>query len=133
MKTCFKTVKEELTLTKKRLFLHFINNMLEKFMRHECNIKHQDKATSEIKNNLGHRDIFIDCDLSENYNCKYLKEIQSLHFCRSRNQVSIHTVVVYYYSTSENKIKLKSYCAFSDNRRHDFVRVNAHFKPVLIT
>ena len=80
MKTCFKTVKEELTLTKKQLFLHFINNMLEKLIRHLCNIKHQYKATSEIKNNLGPWDIFINCDFSENYNWKYSKEIQSLHF-----------------------------------------------------
>ena len=131
MKTCFKTVKEELTLTKKQLFLHFINNMLEKFMRHVCNIKHQYKASSEIKNNLGPRDIFIHCDFSENCNCKYSKEIQSLHFGGSRNQVSIHTVVEYYYSISENKIKAKSYCTFSDNRQHDFVEICAHLKPVI--
>jgi len=35
-------------------------------------------------------------DFSENYLCKYSSETQSVHFGVSRQQVSLHTGVLYY-------------------------------------
>lgn len=130
-KVCTKTLKEEVTSSKKDLLLHFTNNLLDDFMKHVCNIKHQFRVTSNLKKSLGPNDILIHCDFSENYSCKYSQEVQSLHFGGSRNQVSIHTVVVYYYDAEKKETKSKSYATFSDNRRHDFVGVCAHLKPVI--
>ncbi|KAJ8867703.1 hypothetical protein PR048_031506 [Dryococelus australis] len=41
---------------------------------------------------------------TENCNCKYSEEVQSVHFDGSRNQIALHTSVVYYCSKTENKL-----------------------------
>uniref|UniRef100_A0A6P7GCH1 Uncharacterized protein LOC114340520 n=1 Tax=Diabrotica virgifera virgifera TaxID=50390 RepID=A0A6P7GCH1_DIAVI len=63
-------------------------------------------------------------DFSENYICKYGREIQSAHFGGSKPQISLHTVMVY------TKNKKTSMCTFSENLRHDPFAICAHLKPI---
>ena len=131
MKLCQKTTKEEITYSKNELLCKFKSSMIGKFMQHVCNIKHQYSVTTDIKENLSANDILIHCDFSENYNCKYSQEVQSLHFGGSRNQVSLHTTIVYYHSETEKSTKCKSFCTLSEDRRHDYVAICSHLKPVI--
>ena len=64
-------------------------------------------------------------DFSENYNCKYSTEIHSVHFCASRQQVTLHTGMFYTQSFS------KGFATVSDCLRHDAPAVLAHMFDVL--
>ena len=64
-------------------------------------------------------------DFSENYNCKYSNEIQSMHFGPSRRQISLHTGVVY---VGKDIIP---FCSMSDNLKHSPGAIWAHIQPVI--
>lgn len=49
-----------------------------------------------IIENISEGEVLVRVDFSENYACKYFTEAQSVHFGASRQQVSIHTGVLYY-------------------------------------
>lgn len=65
-------------------------------------------------------------DFSENFNVKYNKEIQSVHFGASQIQVTLHTGVVYY----GNK-ELFLFCTSSYHNKHGPAAIWAHLKPIL--
>lgn len=44
------------------------------------------------------QEALIHVDFSENYSLKYATEVQSFHFGGSRQQVSLHTAVIYTHS-----------------------------------
>ncbi|KAL4703471.1 hypothetical protein ACJJTC_010343 [Scirpophaga incertulas] len=69
-------------------------------------------------------------DFSENYNLKFNEEIQSFHFGGSREQVSLHTGVLYY-KDSEANSRTKSFCTISTCLKHDAGAVWAHLYPIL--
>ena len=74
-------------------------------------------------------------DFSENYLCKYSSETQSVHFGTSRQQVSLHTGVLYYRNlTTEGidaaKLCCRSFCTISESMRHDPSAIWAHLKPI---
>lgn len=48
-------------------------------MQHIANIHHQYVVTSNIKEKLAEDEAFIHMDFSENYQCKYSEEVQSVH------------------------------------------------------
>lgn len=96
---------EERSFTKRELVHLFCLKMLEKFMKHINNIKHQFSVTKQIKDELKANDILIHCNFSESYSCKLASEVQSLHFGGSRNQVSLHTVIKNFHDTSSNSTK----------------------------
>lgn len=64
--------------------------------------------------NLTHTEAVIVADFSENYNCKHHEEIQAHHFGGSRQQVSMHTVVVNL--LVENKKKLNHIALYRQTR-----------------
>ena len=68
-------------------------------LRHELNIVHQYMAIKSKKETLTKQEAIIHVDFSKNYQTKYTQEVQLFHFGASREQISIHTVVVY---TKEN-------------------------------
>ncbi|CAG2215362.1 unnamed protein product [Mytilus edulis] len=51
---------------------------LKKFCYHYFNIVHQYQALKRLKENLNDNEVVIHMDFSENFNCKYEKDIQSV-------------------------------------------------------
>ena len=88
---------------------------------------------------------YILVDFSENYVCKYSKEVQSVHFGASKAQISLHTGVLYYHASNVSEVgdqnqsgidlslnfKCVSFCSISDNLRHDPSGIWAHLAPIL--
>lgn len=128
-KTCTKYRKESLQCSLGCLVSE-LEAIFPKFMSHVNNICHQHREMSSLKQNLPPNSAVVHMDFSENYNCKFSQEIQAFHFGGSREQVSIHTVMVYLKNeTSEIPIK-KAYCTLSDSLRHDPVAIMAHLQPI---
>lgn len=84
--------QEELNSLKKHIF-----NMISQYQvfRNTMNEKKPSEAVILV-------------DLSESCNAECAEEIQSHHFCDSRNQATLHTIVVYVYEPSGEK-KYKAY------------------------
>lgn len=126
----------EKTLTTKKVVKDIINgttsDLIEKFNKelisfktHYFNIGHQHKALQYCIKNLTDDEVLIICDFSENYSCKLHEEIQSVHFGGNRNQISLHTGVIY----SKNN-KPASFCSMSPCTAHDPGAIWAHLSPV---
>lgn len=129
-KTCTKSVKEELKITKKDSFDMLQKNIF-KYMLHIRNMRHQQATIRRIKENLKPSEVFIHSDFSENYGCKYGREIQSAHFGGSKPQLSLHTVVIYYKLLESKDLSTKSFCTVTEDLRHDSFAVCAHLEPVI--
>lgn len=95
------------------------------FRQHYFNNRHHQSQFRTCKDNLKFNEAAIICDFSENYTSKYHEEIQSMHFGASRNQVSLHTGVIY---TQSAKI---SFCSLSPSTDHDPGAIWAHLQPVI--
>ena len=98
---------------------------IARFASHIFTIRHQYRCIRELRSNMSEDDIFLHVDFSENYVCKYGKEIQSVHFGASHNQVTLHTGIAY---TDD---AVKPFCSISKSTRHDERAVWAHLQPVL--
>ncbi|WAQ99824.1 LOW QUALITY PROTEIN: hypothetical protein MAR_024197 [Mya arenaria] len=124
VRTVTKTVKE-----KDQGTLDQLNDEIQveaqRASRHVFNIRHQYQAISRLKENLKAEDVLIHIDFSENYNCKYHQEIQSIHFGASQTQVSLHTGVAY------TREKTYSFTSFSDCLKHNPAAIWAHLEPIL--
>ena len=103
----------------------FKADLRETLCPHVYNIRHQFKSYRELKENLGENEAILHIDFSENWLCKYTKQIQSAHFGDSNKQATLHTGMCYLAQ------KLSSFCTISDSRRHDPVAICAHLAPVL--
>lgn len=123
-----KTIKEEVISSKVKLQSSFKSGQ-KIYAAYIANIHHQYVVTSSIQRKLAEDEAFIHMDFSENYQCKYSEEVQSVHFGGSRNQVSLHTVVAYY--RKNNKTLSRSICTFSVSLRHNAVAACAHLEPVV--
>lgn len=131
-----KTVRESVKLTKQPLqatvseLISKIRSKLPDFMAHEARIVHQYSNLSDKKKSLQPNEILIHCDFSENYSLKYAEEIQSYHFGGARQQISMHTVVVY--SNFENLgTTSKSFCTISESLEHNAAAIWAHLNPII--
>lgn len=131
-KICQKTIKEKV-MTNKRSLIDILQAKMPHFMQHIGNILHQSSIVRKIKKDMIHQQCgFLHCDFSENYLCKYGREVQSAHFGGSKQQLSLHTSVFYYKNNDDcTTPNHKSYCTISENLRHDPVLVCAHLKPVI--
>lgn len=89
-------------------------------------MKHQYKALRTLRENSKDSEVVIHIDFSENYNCKYDKEMQSVHFGASQIQITLHTGLVYH----DNDV-LFSFCSVSDFNKHGPSAIWAHLKPIL--
>lgn len=87
---------------------------------------HQYKALRTLRENSKDSEVVIHIGFSENYNCKYDKEIQSVHFWASQIQITLHTGLVYH----DNDV-LFSFCSGSDFNKHSPSAIWAHLKPIL--
>lgn len=127
-KLCQKTVKEQVECTKDK-----IRSSLKSFKIRTKNILHQYKCVDDIKKLLSFDEILFHIDFSKNYNCKYTNEIQSAHFGRSKLQVTLHSVVMYYKVHNEDgygTVLPVSLCTVSDSMRYVPAAICAHLEAV---
>lgn len=82
-------VKVKKTLSVNEIATVF-TDLLPEYIQHTARIKHQYNAMKEVKSRCSQKCILVHIDFSENYQCKYAKEIQSIHFGGNRIQVSLH-------------------------------------------
>ncbi|KAL4709200.1 hypothetical protein ACJJTC_008128 [Scirpophaga incertulas] len=107
-----------------------LEHSLVGFLKHTFTIEKQYKEIKNLKDSLDIYEAVIHMDWSENYDLKYHKEVQSMHFGSNRRQVSLHTSVLYLYDESGTKTT-QAFCTISQNVRHDAAAIWAHLKPVL--
>ncbi|WAR22139.1 hypothetical protein MAR_016113 [Mya arenaria] len=124
VRTVTKTVKEKDQGTLDQLNDE-IQAEAQRASRHVFNIRHKYQAISRLKENLKAEDVLIHIDFSENCNCKYHQEIQSIHFGASQTQVNLHTGVAY------TREKTYSFTSFSDCLKHNPAAIWAHLEPIL--
>ncbi|XP_054257994.1 uncharacterized protein LOC128982935 [Macrosteles quadrilineatus] len=94
-------------------------------------MRHQFQSLKSLKNSISEHESIIIIDFSENYETKYSKEVQSVHFGGSKTQVSIQTGVCFFVNSSTKKICIKQFATVSDNCSHKAPAVWAHLLPVL--
>lgn len=82
-----------------------------------------------LKENLYLQEAVLHIDFSENYSLKYGAEMQSFHFCGSRQQVSLHTAVIYTHDFAT--VAPTSMCTISRCLRHDAPAVWAHLITII--
>lgn len=102
---------------------------LKKFKKHYFNVKTQYQAYRMYKENFKPFEVLIHIDFSENFACKLAEEVQMFHFGASRNQVTIHTGVMYLKKCE--KVMVISFATISPNLQHGPAAIWAHLTPVL--
>lgn len=120
-----KMVKRQKTDRLELLTDSFVED-LKTMTKHVFNIKHQYAQYLQCINNLKHTEVALHVDFSENYVCKLVTEVQSMHFGASKSQVTIHTGVLY-----ANDKKSQSFASISPNNEHGPEAIWAHLEPVL--
>ncbi|XP_033736384.1 uncharacterized protein LOC117324573 [Pecten maximus] len=108
-----------------RILSEELQKDIQKVTRHIFNIRHQYQSLRFLRDRMNHEEIIMHIDFSENYNCKYSSEIQSMHFGASQRQISLHTGVAY---VAE---KTFSFCTASDCLKHGPAAIWAHLHPVI--
>ncbi|XP_052130291.1 uncharacterized protein LOC127751200 [Frankliniella occidentalis] len=101
----------------------FLDSLIT-YQHHYFKQKHQHEVLKNKRENLADGEIYIHCDFSENYGCKYTKEIQPMYYGGNREEISIHTGVLY------TKNKSYAFCTLSRNGRHDAPAIWAHLLKV---
>lgn len=99
---------------------------LSNFSRHIYNIKHQSERLRKLRESLTQNEAVVHVDYSENYACKYSREIKETHFGGGNQQVTLHTGVIYL-----SRGKAKSFASLSDCIQHNAIATWAHLDPVL--
>lgn len=94
---------------------------LPDFSRHIFNIEHQFERLRNLRD-----DVVIHIDYSENYVCKYTREIKETHFGSGNQQVTLHTGVLYLGGG-----KVESFASLSACMQHDAIATWAHLDPAL--
>lgn len=82
-----------------------------------------------MKNTLAEGEVLVHIDFSENYQAKYTTEAQSVHFGASKEQISLHTGVIYF--KKYDKLEKLCFCSASSCLRHDASAIYAHLMCVL--
>lgn len=124
------TAKEKCEATYEEMMNCMLTN-LAAYKQHAYRVYHQQTALNEMKSHMSHTECILIVDFSENYMCKYSSETQSVHFGASRQQITLHTAVLYYkVETAENALRCASFCTISPCLRHDPSAICAHLQPV---
>lgn len=134
MLKAFKNIKEEINEDAKILMAKFEKDSCRcrvTVKKHVFNIKAQFRNFRKCLENLQSDEVVLVVDFSENYSCKYEKEIQGHHFVGSRNQVSFHTIVVYAKSNEQELYKTHSFCSVSVGNNHLPAAIWSHLDPIL--
>ncbi|XP_053620562.1 uncharacterized protein LOC128681045, partial [Plodia interpunctella] len=119
-----KTIKQEQVGTVADLTSLFLEK-IPHFKVHVYNWKEQQRQYQKCVNNLKNGEIAILCDFSENYECKYAHEVQSIHFGASKNTITLHTGAIFFSD------KCQTFATVSDNNNHEPGAIWAHLLPVI--
>jgi hypothetical protein len=117
--------KKEPTVKSLLEVVKLFHKLMWKLVKHTFVLRHQYRKLRESKEAKSESKIDVHIDFSENYLCKYTKEIQAAHFGTSHEQVSLHTGILY------NNFTTEPFCSISNSTRHDASAIWAHLKPVL--
>jgi hypothetical protein len=120
---CMKKLQKEDSLVN---VVALFEKQIKELTKHNFVLRHQYRALRDIKPSLDETSVVVHVDFSENFMCKYSREVQSAHFGASHEQVSLHTGIIY---ASPNVTE--PFCTISDSVRHDACGVWAHLTPVL--
>lgn len=104
---------------------NILSDSLRPHMQHIGRIEHQRASVKSLKSNLREKDLYINCDWSQDYEGKYGSEPQSTHFGGSRPHFALHT------GRAVTRNMEESFCSISTSTRHDPAAIIAHLKPVL--
>lgn len=124
------TVKDRIT-TNPLEAIKELESVIKPFLLHIHNIESQYKTIKQLKENLTVSEAILHIDFSENYSLKYAEEVQSFHFGGSRQQVSLHTSVIYTHDFSLGAVRPISVCTISKCVRHDVAAIWAHLIPLI--
>lgn len=111
--------------------IEMLLNMIPLFIDHIFNIVYQYRTISDLKKDMNCNDVLVVIDFSENDLCKYAHEIQSVHFCGSHKQITLHTGVVYLKHTNSEQPEVISFCSLSKSLNHDAPAIGAHIGKIL--
>ena len=98
---------------------------LSRFQINLFNINHQYLTLKAMKEALTDNAVAVHVDYSENYSCKYSKEIKETHFGKGNEQVTLHTGVTYL-----SRGRVEASASLSACLQHDAVATWAHLDPV---
>jgi len=118
------TTKTRRTVTECDAVAQFLSTMCA-FKQHWFTCVKQAQAFRECKNMIKSDECVVQVDFSENFNCKYHAEVQSVHFGASHEQASLHTVVIYIADKQPTCL-----CTISANLDHGPAGIWAHLKPI---
>lgn len=110
-------------------FIKALNLQIPKYLKHTYDTHYQQENLRNLQENLKMNEVMIVMDFSENYQCKYASEVQSVHFGASKKQLSLHCGV-FFWRNDENEINCMSFSTISECLRHDASAVWAHMKPI---
>ena len=119
-----KTVKQRCEGSSEHLFDDFEKEMKAKVCKHLFNIHHQYTQLQSLHRSLREEEAIVHVDYAENWQCKYAKEVQQVHFA-SHRQTTLHNAVVY---TTDGTL---TFCALSPSMKHDPPAIWAQLEPVL--
>ena len=119
-----RTVKDRVPCKVKEIVEKFFH-LLPSYMTHLALFRHQFTTMKDLKGRLGPKDLLVHIDFSENYECKYSREIVVCHFGGNKTQISIHTGVLY---TDGKKV---CFATVTQERKHDPAAIFMHLLPIL--
>lgn len=123
-----KTTKQKFCVNISDIIKEFENTIID-FLKHRGRALSQHKQIASKKQILKDNEVMLHMDFSENYSLKYAEETQTFHFGGSSQQISLHTVVIYF--KTEDKVNSKCFCTLSESLQHNSVAIWAHLRPVL--
>lgn len=121
--------KTKVTTTPKQA-IEVLESIIPLFLKHEGTRRWQFTAVKDLKEHLKDNEAIIHIDFSENYALKYESEVQAFHFGGSRQELTLHTAVIYMTDDTSN-LTNTSFCTVSENLRHDSAAIWAHIIPLL--
>ncbi|CAH2011519.1 unnamed protein product [Acanthoscelides obtectus] len=127
-KSMTKTIKQKLIMPLNEMIFEFEGSIIN-FLKHKGRSLHQYNQISKKKESLMPNEVMIHVDFSENYSLKHAEETQAFHFGGSRQQICLHTVVIYF--KSNGIVHSKSFCTLSQSLKHDVSAIWAHLQPIL--
>ena len=83
----------------KEAFKHNISESLGKFRSHTARVSEQYRAVKQLKARLSDNESLIQIDISENYSCQTMDEVQSAYW--KKTQMTRHPAVAYYKQDGE--------------------------------
>lgn len=107
--------------------MNLLKEEIKGFFDHNYRVFHQYKTIKQLKENIKNNDresLFL-WDFSENYNCKYKVEPQSMLYGATRSVVTLHTGYLYSKNQSQGNATL------SEDLDHKSAAVIAHIDKIL--